>query len=83
MDRNERGEEMHQPKENTVQVKFVVFAPDGMPMLQTIATTKEDAKQMAIESMQQGFAGSWPDWEKLEKWGANVKRVIVTIKIDG
>ena len=80
--KNERGEEMLPPSGYVVQTKFVVFSPDGLPMLQTIASTKATAKELAVESMQQGFAASWPDWKKLQKWGASVQSVTVTIQIN-
>jgi len=80
--KNERGEEMRPPSGYVVQKKFIVFAPDGLPMLQTISSTKADSKELAVESMQQGFAASWPDWNKLQKWGASVQSVTVTIQIN-
>jgi hypothetical protein len=79
--KNERGEKILPPSEYVVLKKFVVFAPDGLPMLQTIASTKVTAKELAVESMQHGFSESWPDWNKLQKWGANVQSVTVTIQI--
>jgi hypothetical protein len=82
MDRNERGEEMRPPEQKTIRKMYVVFAPDGNPMVQTLTTTKGGAKELAVESMQQGFAGSWPDWKKLEKWGASVQSITITIEIN-
>lgn len=73
---------MRPPEQKTTRKMYVVFAPDGKPMVQTLTTTKGGAKELAVESMQQGFAASWPNWKKLEIWGSSVQSVAITIEIN-
>lgn len=83
MAKNERGEEMLQPNQKTVLEKYCVFAPDGLPMVQTISQEESTSMGLAVESMQHGFANSWPNWSKLKKWGASCQKVTVTIEVNG
>ena len=83
MAKNERGEEMLQPNKKTVLEKYCVFAPDGLPIIHTIALNEETSIDTIAYSMGNQSIWSNPDWKTLKKWGASCQKVTITIEING
>ena len=94
MAKNERGEEMLPPNQNTVLEKYCVFAPDGLPIWHTISDSEEEA----TDAIEDSFSSYNPlpeingstlvlkrrewNWEKIQTLGASCRKVTVTIEIN-